>query len=105
MLIAPIQFACVAASTLLLAAWCADQWRRQMQSWGAIAARVRPVAATSSAWVRFRSAGVAMEMADYAERRCRGFDPAAVVALREDAVRARVAAARSMVRLAGSRHA
>ena len=105
MFVLQLQFACVAASTLLLTAWGVEQWRRQLQSWETIMARVQPVAATSSTWVRFRSAGVAMEMADYAERRCRGVDPAHVAALRNDAVRVRVAAAKAMVYAAGPRRA
>lgn len=97
-----LQVACMATSTLLLASWGADQWRRQLQRWEAIAARVRPLTASSSAWAGFRSAGVAMELADYAERRCKGVDAAMIGGLRADAIRTRVAAARAMMRGSGS---
>jgi len=99
------QLVCVAVSTLLMASWGGDQWRRHLQTWEAIAARVQPMAASPSAWTRFRSAGVAMELADCAERRCLGVDRVAIAAMREDAMQVRMAAAKAMIRRSGSRRA
>ena len=52
----------------------------------------------SARWSAFRSAGVLMQMADYADRNGGAVDPSVLASLRADAIRIRVAALHSHVR-------
>lgn len=86
--------------------------RRNQLSWQSLSSRIdqawlvpsdgsarvaAPASDRSARWSAFRTAGVLMQMADYADRNGGAVDPSVLASLRADAIRIRVAALYSRV--------
>jgi hypothetical protein len=89
---------------------------RSMRSWDQIVGRLDPrwaewksagTSVTSLNGLRalHNSAGVLMEMADYAERNCSAIDPKLLATLRNDAIEIRIHSLKALVRTVGTRSA
>ena len=112
-----IQIVAIAAVALYLGRWQRGNRRRNSQSWESLLARLRPdwsarevcdhflweegMSATADdawqrmegpkgLWVMYQNARVMLEMADYADRNCKGVDRLLVQTIHSDAMQIRV---------------
>jgi hypothetical protein len=110
-----VQFAGFTMIAAYLAFSVAMLHRRNQVSWESLSSRIdrtwlapalhsggsarvaAPGADGPRRWSAFRTAGVLMQMADYADRNGCAVDPSVLAALRADAIRMRVASLRSRV--------
>ena len=72
-------------------------WMAPAFASGGFARVATPAADRSARWSAIRTAGVLMQMADYADRNGCAVDPSVLACLRADAIRMRVAALLSRV--------
>jgi len=80
--------------------------RRLCRSWQAIASRLSPACCETATnpsslrkiepSVRYRDAGLMMELAEYAERNARNLDPVLIADLRSDALQIRIRTLRAV---------
>jgi hypothetical protein len=102
----PLQLGTFTLTLLYLIYSRVEMRRRLCRSWQAIASRLSPTcfhtestAASLGAMarVRYRDAGVMMEIADYAERNARNLDHILIEELRSDALKIRIGILRTLL--------
>ncbi|HTB97578.1 MAG TPA: hypothetical protein VK716_11255 [Terracidiphilus sp.] len=96
MFVVQLQFVAFAMVVVSLSFWLGEMHVRNRRSWEAIAVRLKLHGPGLTAWSRFRRAGIVVELADFAEYKVGGIDPALPQRVRRQAIAMRLSAARAL---------